>query len=404
MLKVETARFEISSSTMERSRQALKRIMTEFPKGFVSIPGNDEMWAHAEQMGQEIRRRFKKLVVCGIGGSSLGGRVVAAVSGSGNVEFLENVDGAHFDRVLARIDLLTTAFLFISKSGNTIETLALADYLSQTLKQQGFSLADRAFAMTESADSSLGSWAQANKIPVLMLSKDIGGRYSVLSPVGMVPAAFDGQKLAKYRAGASRALNQIDLVSSLISQCLMSFERKEWITALWSYDEMGRWAGAWFQQLWAESLAKKTTRSGAAAPRVSTPLSLVGAVDQHSILQQFMEGARDKFVIFMRSESAESGNIPLKSPLFPETAALAGQALGRLLGAEAVATERALHESGVSCLTLKTRTLDEDGLGEFFMTWQMVVAGIGAALEIDPFDQPGVELGKRLAREILAKA
>jgi glucose-6-phosphate isomerase len=237
-----------------------------------------------------------------------------------------------------------------------------------------------------------------------LLPNDVGGRYSVLSPVGMIPAVFDGMKIEKLREGARAAIRDRDLSARLIAQTALSFEREEWITLFWFYESTGRTVGAWLQQLWAESLAKKDDRQGKPAMRASSPLIALGAVDQHSLLQQVMDGAHDKFVIFVRAENAESGGPNLMASDFADGKPLVGQSLGRLLRAEVLATEQALHQSGVSTLTITTEGLDEAGLGEFLMTMQLVVAGMGEFMGLNPFDQPGVELGKRLAHEILKKA
>lgn len=394
---------ELPAGLEQKCIQALQKVLQAHPNGFVSIPGNDAMWTSAEAAGKELLFHYKKLVLCGIGGSSMGAHVIAHLAHDSRLIFLENIDGRSLDRLRKSLNFEETGFLFISKSGNTAETLASLDYLNQEMNSRGLKLAEHAFVMTESAENSLGSWAVKNGVSHLLLSKTIGGRYSVLSPVGMVPAAFEGQDLAKYRAGAQRGLAQTELVAKLMAHCSLSFERGEWITALWSYDDTGKSIGAWFQQLWAESLGKKVSKDGGPAKRASTPLALVGAVDQHSILQQFMEGARDKFVIFLRTESAETGEIKLQSSLFKETAGLVGHPIGRLMMAEAMATEQALRQEGVASVTLKAKVLDEEGLGELFMVFQMLVAGLGEFLGLDPFDQPGVELGKRLAREFLAR-
>ena len=117
-----------------------------------------------------------------------------------------------------------------------------------------------------------------------------------------------------------------------------------------------------------------------------------------------MEGARDKFVIFLRVEESEAGSQRLSKAHFKETQDLQGRTMGELLRVEALATQEALTQNGVSTLTLKTKVLDEETLGYLFMFWQLVVAGMGEYLQIDAFSQPGVELGKRLAKEKLKKA
>ncbi|MCX7979190.1 MAG: glucose-6-phosphate isomerase, partial [Bdellovibrionaceae bacterium] len=245
--------------------------------------------------------------------------------------------------------------------------------------------------------------SRSHSIPTLPVPFDVGGRFSVLSPVGMFLAAWSGLDLDKFRRGAEGALTNKITVTEFTAQVLASFSRSEWITLFWFYCSELYSLGLWLQQLWAESLAKATDRRGAPAPRVSTPMCAIGASDQHSILQQVMEGARDKFVVFLRVSEAESEFRKLNAPIFSETQNLRGRGMGGLLAAEAEATEEALSHSGVSTLVLRTKVLDEQTLGYLFMFFELVVGALGEALDINAFDQPGVELGKRLAKQKMAK-
>lgn len=403
MLEITLSRLAPKTETVKAAAAALDRVLARKETTFPSLVGRDELWAAAKRVGEDLRARFDHVVVCGIGGSSLGGQVVASLAPKSKLSFLENVDGAAFDRLVAGWDLPRTGFLFVSKSGGTIETLASADYIRELLADKGLSISKQSHVMTEAAGNSLGRWAQDNGIPVTLIPPEVGGRYSVLSPVGMVPAAIDGLNVDRFRAGAKRALERKDFVADLMARFHDSFARNEWITVFCFYESLGRLLGAWIQQLWAESLGKKTTWDGQPAPRASTPMSAIGAVDQHSFLQQLMEGAKDKFVVFIRTDAAESGSRKLAKATFAETKVLVSHPLGRLLRAEALATEDALHQSGVSTLTLKTSVLDEEGLGETFMLLQLIVAGLGEMMNINPFDQPGVELGKRLAKDYLQR-
>jgi len=246
--------------------------------------------------------------------------------------------------------------------------------------------------------------ADKNQIPRLEIPLDVGGRFSVLSPVGMFVASFLNLQVDDFRAGARKALLSEDLISEFIAQTIQSFERKESITLFWFYNSSLFSLGGWLQQLWAESLGKKVNLSGEAAPFVSTPIYAISASDQHSILQQVIEGLKDKFVVFLRFEKNEQGSVVLNNSHFAETKNLVQKTMGVLLAAEAEATEEALRKSGVSTFACSTKVMDEFTLGYVFMFFQLVVAGIGEYLQINAFDQPGVELGKRLAKEKLNKA
>jgi glucose-6-phosphate isomerase len=217
----------------------------------------------------------------------------------------------------------------------------------------------------------------------------------------MFLAAFAGVDIGEIRRGAQWALQQSTLVSELAAHSLSSFENSEWITAFWVYcNRLYSW-GLWTQQLWAESLAKKINRSGGSAPRVSTPIPLIGANDQHSVLQQLAEGAKDKFVWFLRVKDSETYGPVLKQSLFSHQNYLVGKPLGVLLGAEAQATSQALENHGVHSISLLCEALSPATIGALFMTMELVVGTIGEVYDINAFDQPGVELGKRLALDIL---
>lgn len=392
----------VPENVLKQCRQAYKTFLQRTEIGFPKLVERGHLWQQSAQVGALKARQFNKLVIVGLGGSSLGTRVIQEVFQIKNLFFVDNVDAVEFENLLADLgDLGQVCWAFVSKSGTTIESLCALEILEQCYLEKSLRLSDHAVVISETKESSLTTWARQNKVPECEIPLDVGGRFSVLSPVGMMPASFGGVNLEKIRQGAQRALQDEEVVVQLMAQLLQSFERKEWITLLWSYNSRMKNFGLWFQQLWAESLGKAVKRDGAPAPRASTPLCAVGASDQHSILQQVMEGAKDKFVIFQRFADAEGGSHKILTPRFPETQSLRGRTMGALLGVEAQSTQEALNHNGVSTLTLSYKALDEESLGYQFMLWELVVAGLGDAMGINAFDQPGVELGKVLAKRKL---
>lgn len=390
-----------------KSVRALKR---REDLGFLKLPERRELWAASEARARELRKQASTLVVLGMGGSSLGGRALIDALKKWNnhhrVEFVDNVDADRFWKWLkGQTDFKATHWVIVSKSGGTIETLTMAEFIDQYLRSSGFKkLSASATVITENADNPLTRWARKESVATLEIPKDVGGRFSVLSPVGILPAAFYGLDVEELRAGAEWALKpeQEDLIARLVAQSLMSFERSEWITLLWAYADALREFGLWYQQLWAESLGKAKDRQGGAASRASTPLSAVGSSDQHSILQQVMEGSRDKFLWFLRVKESENSSAVLEKCLFEESNLMLGKSMGELFGAMADATREALVSQGVQSLTLTTERLDERSMGALFMLFEMVVGALGEALDINAFDQPGVELGKKLAKKTLS--
>jgi glucose-6-phosphate isomerase len=255
--------------------------------------------------------------------------------------------------------------------------------------------------ITQKKSSTLFDWATQNKIPVLEVPLDVGGRFSVLTPVGLFVASFAGLEIERFINGAKEVLRNKNSLLEFCSQIILSFEKKEWITVLWIYSQGLKTFGLWFQQLWAESLAKKTTLDLKPAPRVSTPMMMVGSNDQHSMLQQVMEGAKDKFVIFLRSDREENYGVKLSTELFPNYKFLVGESMGKIFKAQAVGTQQALNKEGVESMTIQLTKFDESEMGSLFFYFEMVTAMLGKYHNIDAYDQPGVELSKKLTLDQL---
>lgn len=399
MFSITSKSINPSQNLLRQCETHLKAVLDDQSLGFIQLPHRKELWESCERLANQWRGQVDQYVILGIGGSSMGFQVVSEMLGLSHFIFVDNVDPLHFDQQMKLIkNFDRTGWLVISKSGSTIETLCALEMILQTKK-----LSPYVAIVTEKKENSLSTWAQKNSYAHLEVPLDVGGRYSVLSPVGMLPAALAGLNLNLFRSGALKAIESKDLVSEMMAQSLLSFERNEWITTFWIYSSRGFYMGRWIQQLWAESLAKKQSLNGDGASRVSTPIVAIGSTDQHSTLQQMMEGAKDKFYWFFRFSSLES-SAKLEKSHFQETESLVGHSMGELLAAEAQATQEALIQAGRHSMTIKCNTPFskdhfEETLGHFFMMMELVVAGIAQALQINAFDQPGVELGKRLARE-----
>jgi glucose-6-phosphate isomerase len=406
LMDVSQASHALKEETLKQCRDSYEKFLQRSEIGFFKLPERRELWLQAERFGEGKASQYKNLVIVGLGGSSLGTRVIQEVAQAKNIFFIDNVDAIEFESLIENLlkdpgDFKSCCWAFVSKSGTTIESLCALELLQQVYKEKDLHLADYSLVISETKESSLTKWARLHKVLEFEIPQDVGGRFSVLSAVGLVPAAFLGMNLVKMRQGALQALADQELVVTLMAQFAQSFERGEWISLLWSYNSRMKNFGLWFQQLWAESLGKAVRRDGHPAPRVSTPLCAIGASDQHSILQQVMEGAKDKFVIFQRFGDSEGGRRKIHQAQFPETKCLEGRSMGELLGVEAQATQEALNQKGVSTLTLTYKALDEESLGYQFMLWELVVAGLGEYQGVNAFDQPGVELGKILAKQKL---
>jgi len=378
----------------------------------------------AEGVGQA----YDHVLVLGIGGSALGTKALLNAlrrpawnewDDEGRefyprVTVLENVDPTTVAAALARIDPRRVLVNVISKSGGTAETMAqylvVRAWLESTL---GEAASRHLVFTTDPSRGALRELAGRDGIATLDVPPAVGGRFSVLSPVGLLPAALAGIDIGRLLAGARRAVERASS-DDLLRNPAALYAALHWaadsdlgarIHVLMPYTDRLRELAEWFRQLWAESLGKRVDREGRTVHVGPTPLAAVGATDQHSQVQLFMEGPFDKVITFVRLERfAEEVPIPplgeAGAPgvpdLPPDLAYLPGHTLGELLTAEYEATSAALAEMGRMSCTLHLAELTPEVLGELIMFFQLATGYAGVWYGIDPFDQPGVELGKRL--------
>lgn len=397
-----------ATKIQDRDQQLVAKAMSEVFGN--SIPMNEAIFKQLAKSKEDlkaldpIKKKFSKFALVGIGGSSLGVQVYTQFFSNTQFTFFDNADAVEFENQLEQLGSLKEVFwIFISKSGETIETLAALEFVEQIYSAQNLNLSQQSAVVTENKPSSLSSWAREKKVMQFEVPLEVGGRYSALSHVGLVPAYLMNLNIEALAKGAQEALAQKDLIQTFAAATLSSFDRQEWITVLWGYSSKLKTFGLWWQQLWAESLAKKIDLNGQPALRVSTPVPLVGATDQHSVLQQVIEGHRDKFVVFLRSATAEAGKDRLFKSGLPATQLMQGLRFGDLLRAEAMATQQNLTEEGISNLAFQISAFDEENLGFLFMFMQMVVLVIGKAINVNPLNQPGVERGKVLCKNNLTE-
>jgi glucose-6-phosphate isomerase len=377
--------------------------------------------AFAEGVGQA----YDHVLVLGIGGSALGTKALLHAlrrpawnewDDEGRefyprVTVLENVDPTTVAAALARIDPRRVLVNVISKSGGTAETMAQYLVVRAWLESAlGAAASQHLVFTTDPARGALREIAGRDGIATLDVPPAVGGRFSVLSPVGLLPAALAGIDIAALLAGARRAVERAE-ADDLPRNPAALYAAMHWaadtdlgarIHVLMPYTDRLRELAEWFRQLWAESLGKRTDREGRVVHVGPTPLAAVGATDQHSQVQLFMEGPFDKVITFVRLERfPDEVTIPAPDPasgtaLPADLAYLPGHTLGELLDAEYQATAAALAEMGRMSCTLHLPALTPESLGEAIMFFQLATGYAGVWYGIDPFDQPGVELGKRL--------
>ncbi len=360
--------------------------------------------AELEAIAADLRQRFDRLVVLGTGGSSLGGQALAALRPDHNVDFLDNLDGHDMDRLLARDDLARSGFLAVSKSGGTAETLsqlmvcltAMREAVGETAARGHFLL------IAEPGDNTVRKIAQHYDLKILDHAADVGGRFSVLSLVGLLPAMFIGLDAAKVRQGAMGVLNacivgEAPSAPALGAALAVGLLRHNRITTSVMMPYANRLAAfsAWYCQLWAESLGKDGSGT--------TPIQANGPVDQHSQLQLYLGGPADK--VFTLIGLKTSGQGPRIDPDLAQalgTDYLAGQTIGDVVAALYQATASTLARNGRPTRVIELDNLDERAMGALFMHFMLETLIAAKLLGVDPINQPAVEEGKNLARRLLA--
>ncbi len=382
-----------------------------------------EIKAFAEGLGQA----HDHVLVLGIGGSALGTKALLTAlrrpawnewDDEGRDFFprltvLENVDPSSIAAALRRIDPRRVLVNVISKSGGTAETMAQYLVVRGWLEDSLGAAAYRHLVFTtDPGRGALRELATREGIATLSVPPEIGGRFSVLSPVGLLPAALVGIDIEALLAGARRAIDRA-AADDLLRNPAALYAALHWaadadlaarIHVLMPYSDRLREFAEWYRQLWAESLGKRVDRQGRTVHVGPTPVGAVGATDQHSQVQLFMEGPFDKVITFVDVERAgDDLPLPVRPDLPPDLAYLPGHTLAELLRAEYQATAAALAQMGRMSCTLRFPDLSPETIGEAIMFFQLATGYAGVWYGIDPFDQPGVELGKRLTYAALGR-
>jgi len=388
--------------------------------GFYGLVDQGETVRQISAFAEGLGQAHDHVLVLGIGGSALGTKALLnalrrpawnELDDEGREFFprltvLENVDPTSVDAALRRIDPRRVLVNVISKSGGTAETMAQYLVVRQWLEDAlGGAAARHLVFTTDPARGALRELAAREGIATLDVPPEVGGRFSVLSPVGLLPAALVGIDVAGMLAGARQAIQTADS-DELVRNPAALYAALHWaadtdlearINVLMPYTDRLREFAEWYRQLWAESLGKRVDRGGHVVQRGPTPVGAVGATDQHSQVQLFMEGPYDKAITFVVVDDlGVDVTIPARPDLPADLAYLPGHSLGELLRAEYEATSAALAQMGRMSCTLRLPDLSPATLGEAIMFLQLATGYAGVWYGVDPFDQPGVELGKKL--------
>lgn len=377
---------------------------------FTKLPYQDTQ--EIKTLAKEIRENFDYFVVIGMGGSALGNQMIQeAINGFNynNFEFpklyiLDNVDPEKFGNILDLIDIRKTIFNVITKSGSTVETMANFAIIYTTLKELlPETYKNHLIFTTDPEKGFLRKFGQLEGIKTLDIPPAVGGRFSVLTSVGLLSAAVCGIDIDALLEGAKKADKICSKTSIVIENpayliglihYIAAEKKGKSISVMMPYFERLSSFVDWYRQLWAESLGKQGYGQ--------TPVKAIGTIDQHSQIQLFREGPKDKIVTFIQVEkSLRDFKIP--SDLPPEISYLSGYTLKEILDMELLGTRAALTKSKVPNLTITIDELNPYNLGMLIYIYELATGFTGYLYKINPFDQPAVEEGKNFAYGLMGR-
>ncbi len=393
--------------------------------GFPALPFDETTCRAIQRYATEVKGSYDTVCLVGIGGSALGAwaldcglRGPHPVQGTFSKDFprlviLDNVDPDFVGAALESMNPARTLSLVVAKSGSTAETIStflmVRDWMAKKL---GSKTNQRIVAVTSEGRGDLKTLATEEGYPTFHLPDNVGGRFSVLSAVGLVPAALIGvdiRKLLKGAAAITKLSWEKDLSSNMALRAamlhyLLCTQKNKPIQVAFPYSNRLWGTAMWFRQLWAESLGKARTRAGVVVNAGQTPVAALGTTDQHSQVQLYMEGPRDKvFSFWSVAKPSAPGRIPRVRTGYEAFDYLSGQSLAKLIEAERRSTEAALTENGRPNCTFTLDKIDEEHLGAFLQLMEFETAFMGELLDINAFDQEGVELGKKFTFALMGR-
>ena len=421
---ISAADWTSAAAEFRAAHAGLERRKAAGELGFLALPTDDALHRQTTDFATKTRGMFDDVIVLGIGGSALGPIALRTAllkpawnmldkmqrGGQPRLHVLDNVDPNTISSLLDRIPLGRSLFVVTSKSGGTAETMAQYLIVRERLNARVGDVKQHIVFITDPTKGALRQIAKSDGIPVLDIPAAVGGRFSVMTPVGLLPAALVGINTAELLAGAkdiadrctgdALAGNPAGVFAAL--QFLADTKLGRHIQVLMPYSDALRDIADWFVQLWAESLGKhKSPGDKGVGP---TPFGALGATDQHSKVQLFMEGPPDKTVTFISvKEGGADLTIPNLHPDVKELGYLGGHRLGELLSIEQQATAGALARRGRPNMTIHVDRADARHVGSLMMLLEIATIYAGEMYGVNPLDQPGVELGKQFTYAMLGR-
>jgi len=427
----------LSKSDLAAFTNRLEAIHKEFEEerklghhAFREVPFDTDTVKAVEDFAGTNRGKYSDLIVVGIGGSSLGARALISALGhplhnvvsreqrgdTPRIFFVENPDPTSIRSVLEIVNPESTLVNVITKSGSTAETMAGFLLVYEFLKEKAGESAvkENIIATTDPDDGDLRKMAMAHGWRTFDVPRGVGGRFSVLTPVGLVPASLCGIDIDTLVDGARDMEEQISSTSSFLEnpayayaliQYLMEELNEIRLSVFMPYSDRLSELADWFRQLWAESLGKKSVVSKETIHTGPTPIKSLGAIDQHSQVQLYVDGPADKMFTFIEvRDHSQDMAIPSLFSDYDSCSYLGGKTFGELLNTELRATEYALTRAGRPNITLQIPEVSPNFLGEVMTTLLVSTVVAGKLYDVNPYDQPGVEQGKKATYALMGRS
>jgi glucose-6-phosphate isomerase len=395
------------STEIDQLRNHLNSITSRDDIGFYSGLSSTKHLEETKLVYQKFSHK-KKFFHIGIEGSSLGPEMLLSALEKKNKDvdftFINNIDPDEINEQISTIkDPSHCLFYIVSKSGGTSETIAAAIIVINILKDkfgiEKENLKDYIVLCTDPENGDLRKLSKKLDLSALEVPSNIGGRFSVMTPVGFLPALFSGIEVEKIIISAKNfAKKELESGSLIVNTALqldkLNSQNGISQTVLMPYSSRLKNFSSWFVQLWAESLGKRESLTGEIKNTGFTPIQSYGATDQHSQMQLFVEGPADKAIILLSIKKFIK-NIPLKNDFDLDSfQSLNNFSLNELMQAEFYGAKQTLIDQNRPLFHLEIESLNEESLGELIIFFELLTVAQGHLLNIDPFNQPGVESGK----------
>ncbi len=403
------------SDKVAEAREELVRDRKAGTLGFYDLP--EQGSSHISSYVDALDPAFDTMVVLGIGGSALGNKAIySALKTEAELKrrvlVCDNVDPVFLYEILQQITLETTLFNVITKSGGTAETMSAYMILSEILRKKfPQDYHKRMIITTDKEKGFLRQIADSGGYPSFIVPGNVGGRFSVLSDVGLLSSAFAGVDITAMLQGAARMRELCETADVMRNPALLNgllhflyMREGKNISVMMPYSNSLYDFADWYRQLWAESLGKRYDLKGREIFAGQTPVKALGTTDQHSQIQLYTEGPNDKVLTFITVENFKHDYlIPNLHPELEDISYLGGKKLSELLNAERLATEIALCKAGRPNCNLIFPEINAQNLGAAIMLYEIQTVFTGKLLNIDPLDQPGVETGKIATFALMGK-